>query len=219
MKNTILFFMLFILIGIKAKAQSVYVDVLTAPAMLVYSDALNTQQKKTNTTLSNIEKGQILINAQLKVANDLHDKVIKGLTQVSETLNNALTIKEIYSTSQDIINDSQEIAELAKGNPLLNVFAINSGKEFRRRALEMTAEIGRILTSGESNMMDAGERQKLLNYIHTEIRLLGATVFMMKESMFWAKMNGIWNTLNPFRSWINQDETIIKGIMMRSKEI
>lgn len=211
---TLLFFS-----GVKAISQTVYVDVLTAPAMIVYSNTLKTQQEKTNTNLSNIQKGQILVNAQLKVANDLHDKVLKGLTQVSQTLNNALTIKEIYSTSVDIINDTKETIQLAAGNPLLTVFAVNSAKTFKARALSMTAEISRILASGKTNMMDAGERQKLLNYIHTEIRLLGANVYMMKESMYWAKMNGIWNTLNPFKAWINQDEMIIKSVMQRSKQL
>ncbi|WP_035141844.1 hypothetical protein [Flavobacterium daejeonense] len=219
MKKRVLIITLLFVGGVKGFSQTVYVDVLTAPAMIAYSNTLKTEQNKTNTNLSNIQKGQALVASQLKVANDLHDKVLKGLTQVSQTLNNALTIKEIYSTSVDIINDTKQTIDLAAGNPVLTVFAVNSAKTFKERAVLMTAEISRILASGETNMMDAGERQKLLNYIHTEIRLLGANVYMMKESMYWAKMNGIWNTLNPFRAWINQDEMIIKSVMQRSKQI
>lgn len=219
MKKSAFMITLLFISGVNCFSQTVYVDVLTAPAMLAYSGTLKTQQEKTNTNLSNIQKGQVLVNAQLKVANDLHDKVLKGLTQVSQTLNNALTVKEIYSTSVDIVNDTKETIQLAAGNPVLTVFAVNSAKIFKERALLMTAEITRVLTSGETNMMDAGERQKLLNYLHTEIRLLGANVYMMKESMYWAKMNGIWNTLNPFRAWVNQDEMIIKSVMQRSKQL
>lgn len=219
MKKGFLIVTLLFISGVKGFSQTVYVDVLTAPAMIAYSNTLKSEQNKTNTNLSNIQKGQALVATQLKVANDLHDKVLKGLTQVSQTLNNALTIKEIYSTSVDIINDTKQTIDLAAGNPVLTVFAVNSAKTFKERAVLMTAEISRILASGETNMMDAGERQKLLNYIHTEIRLLGANVYMMKESMYWAKMNGIWNTLNPFRAWINQDEMIIKSVMQRSKQI
>jgi hypothetical protein len=219
MKKSAFMITLLFISGVNCFSQTVYVDVLTAPAMLAYSGTLKTQQEKTNTNLSNIQKGQVLVNAQLKVANDLHDKVLKGLTQVSQTLNNALTVKEIYSTSVDIVNDTKETIQLATGNPVLTVFAVNSAKIFKERALLMTAEITRVLTSGETNMMDAGERQKLLNYLHTEIRLLGANVYMMKESMYWAKMNGIWNTLNPFRAWVNQDEMIIKSVMQRSKQL
>lgn len=219
MKKRFLIVTLLFISGVKGFSQTVYVDVLTAPAMIAYSNTLKSEQNKTNTNLSNIQKGQALVATQLKVANDLHDKVLKGLTQVSQTLNNALTIKEIYSTSVDIINDTKQTIDLAAGNPVLTVFAVNSAKTFKERAVLMTAEISRILASGETNMMDAGERQKLLNYIHTEIRLLGANVYMMKESMYWAKMNGIWNTLNPFRAWINQDEMIIKSVMQRSKQI
>jgi hypothetical protein len=215
----LIFFLTLLFSGVQIFAQTVYVDVLTAPAMITYSNGLKSQQEKTNTNLSNIQKGQVLVNAQLKVANDLHDKVLKGLTQVSQTLNNALTIKEIYSTSTDIVQDTKATIELAAGNPLLSIFAVNSAKHFKERAVLMTAEITRILTSGESNMMDAGERQKLLNYIHTEIRILGANVYMMKEAMYWAKMNGIWNTLNPFRAWVNQDKMIINDVLIRSKQL
>lgn len=156
---------------------------------------------------------------QLQIANDLHDKVLKGLTQVSGTLSNALTVREIYSASSEIVTNTQEAVRLAAGNPILTVFAVKSANEFKRRALSMSSEVGRILTGGESNMMDAGERQRLLNYIHTEIRLLGATAFAVKFNMEYAKMYGIWNSLNPFRRWVNQDVQIMNEIIQKANMI
>lgn len=215
MKN-LLFSVIGILCFLTSEAQIPYIDVLTAPAMVTYAEALKSQQQKTNNNLSAIERGQLAVMGQLQIANDLHDKVIKGLTQVSGTLSNALTVKEIYSASSEIITNTQEAVKLAAGNPLLTIFAIESSKEFKTRALSMSSEVARILTGGESNMMDAGERQRLLNYIHTEIRLLGATAFAVKFNMEYAKMYGVWNSLNPFRKWVNQDVQIMNEIIQKA---
>lgn len=212
-------FSLLMLICVLCKAQTPYVDVLTAPAMIAYAEVLKSQQNKTNTNLSAIERGQVAVMGQLQVANNLHDRVVRGLTEVSGTLSNALTVKEIYTSSTDIVNNTRDAINLASGNPALTLFAIRSSEEFKRRALGMTADVTRILTGGDYNMMDAGERQKLLNYIHTEIRLLAATAYGVKFNMEYAKRYGIWNSLNPFRKWINQDTQIMHDIITKAKMI
>lgn len=206
-----------LLLGKASFAQTVYVDVLTAPAMVAYAEAIKEQQKKTNDNLTAIERGQLLVMGQLQVANDLQDKILKGLTQVSQTVNNAMTIKEIYQTSTDIIAETQEAAKIAASNPALVIFATQSANEFKRRALALTTEVSRVLTGGESNMMDAGERQKLLNYIWTEIRLMYACAYGVKHSMYWARQNGFWRSLNPFAAWVNQDVGIMRDVINRAK--
>jgi len=200
-------------------AQIVYVDILTAPAMVTYAAALKNEQEKTNDNLTAIQRGQIAVMGQLQIANDLHQRVLNGLTQVSGTLSNAMTVKEIYNSSADIVTNTKEALDLAKGNPLLLIFATKASNEFKRRALAMTTEVSRILTGGENNMMDAGERQKLLNYIYDEIRLLAATAYTVKYNMYYAKMNGIWNTLNPFNAWINNDVQIMRGVIEQAKNL
>lgn len=215
----IICFISFGLIGVVSNAQTVYVDLLTAPAMLTYSATLKNQQEKTNKNLSNIQKGQLLVLTQLEYANSLHDKVLKGLTTVGETVQNALTIKEIYIVAKDIVDDTKSAIEFAADNPQYTVFAIQASKEFKTRSVNMTAEITRVITGGESNMMDAGERQKLLNYIHTEMRLIGATAYMVKQNMYWAKINGFWRTLNPLAAWKNQDSKIMREIINNAKTL
>lgn len=203
--------------GITLNAQQVYIDVLTAPAMVAYAEAIKGQQNKTNNNLTAIERGQLLVMGQLKIANDLQDKVLKGLTEISGTLSNAMTIKEIYNTAQDIIAESTEAVQIAANNPAYVIFATQSANEFKRRALAMSGEVSRILTGGETNMMDAGERQKLLNYIYTELRLLYATAYGVKHSMYWARQNGFWRSINPFATWVNQDVSIMRDVINRAK--
>jgi len=174
---------------------------------------------KTNKNLGVLEKAQMAVVGQLQIANDLHQKVINGLTQVSGTLNNSLTVVEIAGSFADILSDTKKAAEIAAGNPALALFARKAAAEFKRRALAMTAEVASILTGGESNMMDAGERQKLLNYIHTEIRLLAAMAYTVRYEMYYARMNGVWNSLNPFRSWVNNDVGIMRDVIEQAKRL
>ena len=200
-------------------AQTAYIDMLTAPAMLEYSATLKKQLEKTNKNLSNIQKGQLLVAAQLKYANDLHDKVLKELTTVSETVQNAIVIKEIYEISNDIIEDTKEALKFAAGNPEYTLFVTESLKEFKYRSLNIITEITKVTTGGENNMMDSGERLKLLYSINTKMRLIGANVYMIKQNMYWAKMKGFWSSINPLEGWINNDAMLMKGIINDAKNL
>lgn len=205
------------LLGQNLSGQSVYMDVLTAPAMTAYANVLEEQQEKTNEHLSAIQKGQLFIQTQLELANDLQTKIHKGLSEVSQTVANAATIKRIYETSQDILDELQEAAELAKENPEYVLFAARSANVFRTRTVEMTAEVSRVLTASETNLMDAGERQKLLNYIYTEIKLLYGAAYGITHSIRWAVRRGFWKSLVPFAGWVNQDTRLMREIIARAE--
>lgn len=200
-------------------AQIVYVDVLTAPAMRTYANTIKKQQEKTNDNLTAIHKGQLLINSQLELANDLQQKVVKGLTEVSRTVRNAITIKRIYETSQDIIIEVSETTRLAAENPQYVIFAQESASVFKARALGLASEIANVLEGGETNMMDAGERQKLLNHIDDEIRLIYGAAFGIKHSIRWAIRRGFWKSLFPFSGWMNQDIRIMNEIIAKAKTL
>ena len=211
MKN-FLILMSFLLLGFIGKAQSIYIDAVGPAAQALAANSLKNKQEDTNDNLTAIQRGQLLVTSQLQVANDLQDKIHKGLTQVSGTLNNAMTVKEIYSNTQDMYQNISKAAQLAVSNPVLTAFAVKSGNEFKRRAVQCATEVSRILTGGDLNMMDAGERQSLLNMINDEVRILNACAYMVYFNMYWAKQQGIWNSINPFAKWKNQDLAIINDV-------
>lgn len=219
MRTRILFFMPLLLLGLYGRAQTVYVDLLTAPMMAIYANQLEEQQKETNKNLSNIQKTQVLIQTQLEAANELQKKIHKGLSQVSQTVSNAVTVKRIYECSQDILNELQEAVELASDYPAYLLFAKESATEFQMRAVEMTTEVSRVLTSSETNLMDAGERQKLLNYIYTEIRLLYGAAYGITHSIRWAVRRGFWKSLLPFSRWVNQDSRIMREVLAKDNSL
>lgn len=200
-------------------AQVVYVDLLTAPAMTVYARQMEEQQQETNKNLSAIQKTQLLIQTQLAAANSLQQKIHTGLSEVSQTVTNAVTIKRIYETTQDILDELAEAIELAADNPAYTVFARQSAESFQLRAVELSAEVSRVLTGGETNLMDAGERQKLLNAIYTELRLLYGAAYGITHSIRWAVRRGFWKSMLPFSGWVNQDTKLMREVMAKAQNL
>lgn len=210
-------FLSLILLGLVFPQQGsaqIYVDVLTAPQMTaIHAPGIRSELKKNNNELSAIKRGQLFLQTQLGLANDLQQKVLTGLQQVSGTLRNALTIRQIYETSADIIGEMQEVVEIAADNPQFSIFAYRSANIFRQRALELYAEVARILTEDEINLLDAGERQQLLLRVYRDIRLLYGAAYSINFSMKTAIRTGFWRSLNPFKIWVNQDSRIMRDII------
>lgn len=210
-------FLSLILLGLFFPQQGsaqIYVDVLTAPQMTaIHAPGIRSELKKNNNELSAIKRGQLFLQTQLGLANDLQQKVLTGLQQVSGTLRNALTIRQIYETSADIIGEMQEVVEIAADNPQFSIFAYRSANIFRQRALELYAEVARILTEDEINLLDAGERQQLLLRVYRDIRLLYGAAYSINFSMKTAIRTGFWRSLNPFKIWVNQDSRIMRDII------
>lgn len=215
MKKTIILSCVLAVTGvIKTNAQTVYVDLLVAPAMVVYVEALKSEQNEAKRNLGFIRDGQVLVQGQLQVANKLHNKLLKGLKEVSGAVNNAVVIKRIYETSADIISEVRETAELAAQNPQYAIFASRGVTAFRQRAIKLSADVSSVITGGETNLMDSGERQRLLQNIHLELRLIYATAYGMNSSIRTAIQVGFWRRLNPFSRWVNPDAGIMRDILI-----
>jgi hypothetical protein len=66
-------------------------------------------------------------------------------------------------------------------------------------------------------MMDAGQRAELINFIVTELRVIRGLAYTASRQMYWAKMDGIFRSLNPFAGYINQDKQIADDILRNYK--
>ncbi len=216
MKN-ILFIVLFMLAR-SAFAQELVVDPATSAAILVNSGVINGQLNTTNNNLSLIQKGQLAVTGQLVIVNNLQNKIYQGLSQVASVINNLSTIKEIADCGTDILSDVEQSIVLAKSDPVLLLFAEQGAREFETRAVTLAADVSAfVLKSGGQNLMDSGERGKLLNHIETEMQILRGIAYGMQRMMYWAKMRGIWPSLNPWGTWKNMDVQIANDVINNAK--
>lgn len=206
--------LLFFAAGLRAQ---IYIDPAVAAAEAAHAAVINGQLNTTNDNLTLIQRGQLAVTGQLVIVNDLQDKIYKGLSEVSAVVRNLLAIKDIADISSDIVRDVNRAMDIAGSNPVLLLFAEQGAREFKTRATALATEVGSFVTRGKDNLMDSGERAKLLNRIVSELTILRGVAYGMYRSMYWAKQRGILNSLNPYAGFINIDKRIADDIIHNAK--
>lgn len=196
----------------------VYVDPAVAAATAAHAVVINDQLDETNANLTLIERGQLAVTGQLVVANDLQREIYRGLSEVAGAVRSLLAIREITDIGVDIVQNVEKAVNLASGNPALLLFAERGARDFSTRASSLAAEVGTfVLRGGRENLMDSGERAKLLDKIRVELTIIRGISYGMYRSMFWAQQRGIWNSLNPYASFVNIDRRLADDILSNSK--
>jgi len=200
------------------QAQTLYIDPATSGAMLSQSSVINGQLNRTNDNLTAIQRGQLAVTGQLLIVNDMQNRIYTGLTQVAGIINSLTTIKEIADIGIDIVRDVQQGIKIAGSNPALLLFAEEGAREFQNRAVKLAVDVNAfVLKGGRDNLMDSGERAKILNHIASEMRILRGVAYGMQRAMYWARMRGIWASLNPWASWQNLDVQIARSVIAEAK--
>ncbi|MBB6107828.1 hypothetical protein SAMN05421821_101259 [Mucilaginibacter lappiensis] len=215
-KSAILVIMLCI-IYCHSQAQTLTFDPAVSAAIAVNAGVINGQLNTTNNKLDLIQKGQLAVTGQLVIVNDLQKKVYQGLSQVASVINNLTTIKEIAECGSDIVNDVEASVTLAKSDPALLLFAEQGARDFETRAATLAADVSAFVLKGGNNLMDSGERGRMLNHIADEMRILRGIAYGMNRAMYWAKINGIFRSLNPWAEWQNQDVRIANDVLTNAK--
>jgi hypothetical protein len=199
-------------------AQELVFDPVVSGAIALHSGVINGQLNTTNDRLGLIQKGQLAVSAQLVVVNNLQNRIYNGLSEVASVINNLTTIRDIADCGSDIIKDVRSAVELARSNPVLLLFAEQGARDFQTRAATLAADVSAfVVRGGTNNLMDSGERGKLLNHIAQEMRILRGIAYGMNRAMYWAKINGIFRSLNPWAEWRNNDVRIANEVLSNAK--
>ncbi|MEB2780789.1 hypothetical protein U3A58_10325 [Algoriphagus sp. C2-6-M1] len=200
--------------------QAVYVDVAVSGATAAHSAVINSQLRATNERLTLIERGQLAITGNLTIVNTMQDKIYKGLSEVSSILTNLSNVQEIARMATAISGDLNEVTDLAGENPALLLFAERNATMFQQRATSLALEVSSfVLKGGETNLMDAGERSKLINQVLTEMVILRSYTYGMYRAMYFAQMKGFVKALNPFQGYINVDIQLAQDIARKAKTL
>ncbi|WP_240469834.1 hypothetical protein [Cyclobacterium sp. SYSU L10401] len=211
-------FLVLMLTSVLAQAQ-VYVDPAVSGAQATHAAVINTQLNNTNERLTLIERGQLAVTGNLTVVNNMQEKLYEGLTEVSAILTNLADVKEIARIATGISGDVRDIVELAHTNPEFLVFAQQNASLFQQRATALALEVQQFaLKGGKDNLMDAGERAKIINTILNELLILRSYTYGMYRSMQFASMKGLFKSLNPFQGYVEMDLAIMNDIL-RKREV
>lgn len=205
-----------IIFSMVSRAQSIYIDPALSGATAAHAGIMNSQLDATKNKLTLIERGQLAVTGQLAIVNSMQDKIYKGLSQVSSVLSNLSDVKEIARIAIGMTDDLNRGMEIARKNPIYLAFAEQQARFFKERATKLALEVSTfVLKGGADNLMDSGERSKLISNVLTEMLILRSLTYGMYRAMYYAQMRGLMRSLNPFQGYINMDMQVVDNIVRK----
>ena len=210
-------FLIFLFLCSFLQAQNTYIDLTTTLALKLYSDNLEKQQQKTIDEQTNLQKAQTWVGTQMVVANNIQNKILKGLSEVSGTLQNGIQVQEIYKQLGKCQQYSQDISQLVVTHPQYSIFGVKASQKTYEQVLKIGTDVSDILASGDLNLATTGDRYRLLFGISENIKKLKLWLLAIKLNLERAERLGFWNAINPFQGYINTDKSIVENIMKKYK--
>lgn len=167
----------------------------------------NTLIKQIRTNMDNIK---INLNALVVVQGVIH----KSLTQVDQALKSSKAVINIGKLIQEIYSEGTLMFQQAQNEPWLLLFAQQSSTDFKERSVKLALEVSDfILKEGSNVLMDYEKRDYLLRKITLELKVIRALMFSIHRSIYYAKINGIIRSINPYASFINMDKLKAEEIL------
>ncbi|WPO84645.1 hypothetical protein SD427_18780 (plasmid) [Chryseobacterium sp. JJR-5R] len=208
---------LFICLGSSAFAQNTYIDPTVTAAMILYSENLKAKQNQVIDETSKLKDAQTWVGTQMVAANDIQNKILKGLKEVSGTLQNGIQVQQIYAELNKCYKYSSEVVQLASAHPEYAIFGAKASQKTYEQSLKIVTDVSDILASGELNLATAGDRYKILFNISENVKNLKLWLLAIKLKLEKANRLGFWNSINPFAGYINTDKSIVENIMYKYK--
>jgi len=200
-----------------AFAQNTYIDVTTTLALKLYSDNLENQQEKTIEQQTKLQQAQTWVSTQMVVANNIQNKVLKGLNEVSGTLKNGVQVVSIYNELDRCLQYSNDILTLTGDKPQYSVFGVKATQKAYEQVIKLSTDVTDLLKPGELNLATAGDRYKLLFSVSQNVTMLKIWLLATKLNIERAIRLGWFQSINPFQGYINTDMSIVQNIMWTYK--
>tara|TARA_R110002049_G_scaffold223441_4_gene395111 strand:+ start:2671 stop:3330 length:660 start_codon:yes stop_codon:yes gene_type:complete len=158
-----------------------------------------------------------LNSASLALVNTM---ILNSLTQVNEGLKDAIQVKNIGKTILHINEVSTEVYDIAQQNPILLLFAEEYILQAKTRGLNLVTEVSSfILKESNEVLINYNVRDQLLDTVQTELQVILAYMIAVRNSMYWANVNGVIKMLNPYQDFINRDLALSNQIIQKRKSL
>lgn len=198
-------------------AQNTYIDVTTSLALNMYANNLKSKQNKTIEQQTKLQQAQAWVSTQMVVANDIQNKVLKGLREVSGTLSNGIQMKNILTSLQNSYKYTGDILNIVSAHPQYSIFGVKSSEKVYLTAADIVTEYSDILAGGDLNLATAGDRSKLLTQTLQKVMMLEMWILDVKLRLERAIRIGFWKSANPFQGYVDTDKSIVDNIMNQYK--
>ncbi|OOG69477.1 hypothetical protein [Algoriphagus sp. A40] len=216
MKNLLFLFMC--IVAVESYAQTVVFDKAHFSIVNANAAVRNASEIGYHQTLNIIRQNtdDIILNSSSLAL--VQTMIVNSLTQINEGFKDAIQVRMIAETVLDISSISAEAFQFAGDNPILFLFVEEYTVQAKKRSLNLATEVSSlILKEGDNLLMNYNVRDELLDSVQKELQVILALVLAAKNSIYWAKTNGIIRSLNPYQAYINRDLGLINEIIIKQK--
>jgi len=191
------------------------IDPFLEGAIIVSSATENTNYNNIKDNQTAIQRAQEATIVVVDQVNQIQNKIYNGLMQVSSGLKNAYQIKECLQALNDILSYEGDMLAEAQKNPLALAFALRIQNEMVSKAVSYYADIETVILKANTKelLMTAGERETLLYKVQLDLNTLRALAAYSYYKVHLAVMQGIINSFNPFKGYVDIDGKIVKDLL------
>jgi len=142
----------------------------------------------------------------------------ESLSHVNAALKQGLMVRNMAGICGDIRDYGVKMSELAKSEPYLLLFSEQIFRDMYSRSLALVSEVSEfVLKENAGLLMDYNSRDELLKRINTQLHILAGLCYGAWKAMYYAKVKGIYQSLNPFASYLNQDKALVSQVIRNAK--
>lgn len=171
-----------------------------------------------NSMLGKIQTNIDDINLNLSSMSLVQRMVYSGMAGVNSVQKTGRSVMHVSRLLQEIASESTAMFAMAKDAPWLLLFAENTARQLKDRGMALASEVSSfVLKEGANVLMDFAKRDQLLRKIILELKIIRALLYSMQRSMFYAKVNGVFYSANPYKDFINRDKRLAEDIIRNSK--
>jgi len=117
----------------------------------------------------------------------------------------------------DIIHQQSLIFQFATNDPILIAMAYNAEVDMAQKAYSLTNYLyGLFISVGDLNQMKASDRKMLFGHVVSELRAIAGAARGLANTMYYSNRKKVLKSLNPFQEYINQDKSLVDGIIRNS---
>lgn len=151
--------------------------------------------------------------------NSKYEKIKGRLNKLGLLLDAFVISSEAYPTLRQIIENQKVIYDECRNSPYLIPISVQSEVEFVDRAQMLIRFLtGLVLTYGDINQMQAGDRKMLLNHAVKQLDEMNVQSYSLLVNIRNFKQ-AIALKQASIQTWVNQDKQIITDILSNAKDI
>lgn len=157
-------------------------------------------------------------NAQTKMAQVLlvHEQIYQALYNVNSLFKNAKQLKYIYADLKECGKNLSRALRISIQKPQYAIWGRKYYRDTSKRLNELKLMVFQILNEGgEKLLMDAYDREMLLDTFHFKIQMLNMSALTIINAIEYNESRSYIYSIPIFSTYIEQDKMIIEHIMQQ----